>query len=107
MAIELLATVAELKHNASIIDGNETDAYLEGLLAAASELVADYVQGNTKDEDDAVHARVKQAVLILATDWYDNRGREEKGVGADIDGIGLLPYHVQYLIYSLRKPVVL
>lgn len=111
MAYEKYITVNELIHQLSLIEGQEQTAFLESLIESASDVVNEYVQGNVRPEaaegapPEDIYPRIKQAVKMLAAEWYMNRETENNGVSGQ--GHGFLPQAVQSILYPLRTPVVL
>lgn len=111
-----LITLDEFKDHARITWSAE-DADLQLKLDVAEELVLDYV--NQRRDDDAadweaeVYAwtpvsapqRVRQAILLMATELYRFRG-DDPATDQAKRGLGELPPAVTALLYRLRDPAV-
>lgn len=113
MAITNFVTVAELEHQLSLFPNQETASYLSGLGLAASDVVSRYVQGNVRpesapgDPEADPYPVIKQAVLMLAAEWYLNREANTEGIDKGAQGHGFLPQAIQSILYPLRNPVVI
>jgi hypothetical protein len=95
-----VATVGELKEELSWTDdlGAADDAMLGRHLAAAEAQIERHLGFTFAVEypDPApIPAPLKQAVLWLAVDYYEGRGRPEAGAG--------LPYHVEDVVAAYRE----
>lgn len=100
-------TVSEVQQHLNLIDGVDSNSYLEILIEAASESVCNYVQGNIRNEHGEIYAVLKSATLLLVGDMYENReGNTQEEQIDPRHGYGYLPIMVTRLLIPLRRPVV-
>lgn len=105
--MEMFITKDELALQLNLLLAAEDASYLDGLIAAASDVINDYVQGNTKDDDGEIYPRIKQATKMLAAEWFLNREANNEGRNQGNAGLGFLPQPIQSILYPLRRPVIL
>jgi hypothetical protein len=92
-----ITTVADLRAHLSMQADEESDALLQQKLDAAEAWVAGYV-GQDFTDLDTLPANVKEAVLRVAADLYENREASIVGVSAEA-----LPFGVVDLLASVRN----
>ena len=93
----MIATIDELKYNLNIeLSWNDEDAYLLNLLEVSEESVFNYLD-KKKNEFDTIPASIRQAVLILASQWYENR------TPIAFASSNKLPYSLEFLLAPYRK----
>lgn len=105
-------TVAELEAQVYLMPGQGDQAKLESLILAASDVINTYVQGNVRpphaegEPENDYYPRIKQATLMLAAEWFDNRETDTLGMEHGGPETGFLPKSIQGFLYPLRTPVV-
>lgn len=90
-------SIADLKTHMEILEDEATDALLQQKLDAAEAWVAGYI-GQDLADLDPLPANVKEAVLRLAADLYENREASIIGVSVET-----LPFGVADLLAAVRN----
>jgi hypothetical protein len=93
----IITTVADLRTHLSMQEDEESDALLQQKLDAAQAWIAGYI-GQDLADLDPLPANVKEAILRLAADLYENREASIVGVSAET-----LPFGVVDLLASVRN----
>jgi hypothetical protein len=90
-------TAADLRTHLSMQEDEESDALLQQKLDAAQAWIAGYI-GQDLADLDPLPANVKEAILRLAADLYENREASIVGVSAET-----LPFGVADLLAAVRN----
>lgn len=112
MDFQKFVTVEELEAQLYLMPGQGDRSRLEMLILAASDVINAYVQGNIRpaiqdgEPESDLYPRIKQATLMLAAEWYENRETYIQGMDKGSQEHGFLPQSLQGFLYPLRVPVV-
>ncbi|AUL48464.1 DNA packaging protein [Bordetella trematum] len=76
-----MVTLDDAKMYLRVTHGVE-DAAIQGMIAAATDATADYLNLTTDELTAVMPAPVKAAILLQVADLYENRERQASGEGA-------------------------
>ena len=93
----MISTIEELKYNLNIEqEYTDEDAYLLSLLEVAEEAVFNFLD-KKKSSFGSMPASIRHAVIILASQWYENRTPIAFAASSH------LPYSLEFLLAPYRN----
>lgn len=96
----MICNVNELKHNLNIeCDYKDEDIYLHKLLLVAEEAVFNYL-GKSKNDFNVIPESVRYAIIMLASQWYENRTPIAFASNSKI------PYSFEFILAPYRNIII-
>lgn len=94
----MITTIDELKQNLNIESTyKDEDAYLLNLLDVSESVVFNYIDKEISDFTTAIPAQIKQAIIMLASFYYENRTPVSFGQAYK------LPFSFELLLFKFRN----
>ena len=93
-----MTALIDLKAHLNIVGDDTDDALLTAKIASAEAHTTNVIAADVPLTYDAAPADLKQAILMLAAHWYENREATIVGVSSN-----LVPFGYQDLVVSHRK----
>lgn len=93
----MICSIEELKQNLNIeLDYKDEDTYLNNLLDVSEEAIFNYLD-RTKSEFETVPLSIKQGIILLASQMYENR------TPIAFASVNKIPYAFEFLLAPYRK----
>jgi len=96
-----IVTIEELKRNLNMeCDYKEEDIYLKQIINVATEAVFNYLGKNIDDFKTYIPETVRFSIIILATQYYENRS------SIAFSGVNEIPYSFQFLLSPYKNIII-